>query len=152
MTRNNQGKVTNVAMIKRRKDWPATYPHLLADLKTRIRAAQIKAALSVNRELVQLYWDIGRRILENQQREGWGAKVIERLAEDLTHAFPETKGFSPRNLKYMRAFAEAWPDSQFVQQVAAQIAAYKLTRRLPAKLQAALPTPALLKAALNESP
>lgn len=97
------------------------YDESLRDLKERIRHAQLRAASSVNRELVVLYWQTGRDILERQQQQGWGAKVIDRLAADVRHAFPEMKGFSPRNLKYMRAFAEAWPDEQFVQQVVAQI-------------------------------
>ena len=92
----------------------------LKDLKDRIRSAQIKAAPTVNRELVLLYWSIGRDILA-QQQHGWGAKVIDRLAADLHHAFPEAQGFSPRNLKYMRAFAQAWPEEAIVQQAAAQI-------------------------------
>jgi hypothetical protein len=74
------------------------YPLLLEDLRSRIRAAQTRASLSVNRELVLLYWEIGQRILESQQREGWGAKVIDRLATDLRSSFPETTGFSRRNL------------------------------------------------------
>ncbi|TWJ18974.1 PDDEXK nuclease domain-containing protein [Geobacter argillaceus] len=97
------------------------YDHFLHDLKTRIRAARTRAALAVNRELVLLYWQIGLDILERQEREGWGAKVIERLANDLRHEFPDMKGFSPRNLKYMRKFAESWTDEEFVQQSAAQI-------------------------------
>jgi predicted nuclease of restriction endonuclease-like (RecB) superfamily len=97
------------------------YDDFLRGLKERIRGAQIKAALAVNRELVTLYWSVGRDILAEQQRRGWGAKVIDLLAADLRHAFPELKGFSPRNLKYMRALAEAYPDEQFVQQVVAQI-------------------------------
>lgn len=100
---------------------PTGYADVLADLKGRIRAAQVRAALAVNRELVLLYWGIGRAILERQQREGWGARVIDRLSVDLRREFPEMKGFSPRNLKYMRAFAEAWPDESIVQQVAAQL-------------------------------
>ena len=64
---------------------------------------------------------IGRDILARQAEQGWGAKVIERLAQDLRTAFPDMKGFSPRNLKYMRAFAEAWPEAEFVQQAAAQL-------------------------------
>ncbi|MGH9799642.1 MAG: PDDEXK nuclease domain-containing protein [Blastocatellia bacterium] len=99
----------------------AGYDELLRELKARIRSAQVRAALAVNRELVLLYWQIGRDILTRQQQQGWGAMVIDRLSADLRHAFPEMKGFSPRNLKYMRAFAEAWPDEQFVQQAAAQI-------------------------------
>ena len=97
------------------------YAHLLEDLKGRIRSAQVRAGLAANRELVLLYWEIGRRILDSQRREGWGAKVVERLAQDLRHEFPEMKGFSSRNLKYMRMFAEAHQNGQFVQQVAAQI-------------------------------
>jgi predicted nuclease of restriction endonuclease-like (RecB) superfamily len=77
--------------------------------------------LAVNRELVLLYWQIGRDILHRQTQQGWGAKVIERLSQDLKGAFPDIKGFSSRNLKYMRAFAEAWSEEAFVQQVAAQM-------------------------------
>lgn len=100
---------------------PDSYAQFLADLKSRIQAAQIRASLSVNRELVLLYWQIGRDILERQDRERWGAKVIDRLATDLKRAFPEMRGFSPRNLKYMRRFAEVWAEEEFVQQVAAQL-------------------------------
>ena len=100
---------------------PAGYADWLADLKGRIHTAQQRATLAVNRELVLLYWQIGCDILARQAAQGWGAKVIERLAHDLRVAFPEMRGFSPRNLKYMRAFAEAWPDAEFVQQAAAQL-------------------------------
>jgi predicted nuclease of restriction endonuclease-like (RecB) superfamily len=100
---------------------PGNYQALLQELKQRIRESQLRASVAVNRELVLLYWRIGRDILIRQERERWGAKVIDRLAADLKKAFPEMKGFSPRNLKYMRAFAETWPDEEFVQQVAAQI-------------------------------
>jgi hypothetical protein len=94
---------------------PADYGPWLSELKTRIHQAQQRAARSVNRELVLLYWQLGRDILERQGREGWGAKVIERLSVDLRNAFPEMKWISPRNLKYIRAFARAWPDADFVQ-------------------------------------
>lgn len=100
---------------------PADYAAFLDDLKTRVRSAQLKAAVAVNTELIQLYWDIGRAILQRQQTEGWGTKVIERLGQDLQREFPGQAGYSPRNLKYMRAFAEAWPDLAIVQQAAAQI-------------------------------
>ncbi len=100
---------------------PEGYQELLGDLKERIRAAQIRAALAVNRELIALYWQIGRDILARQGMRGWGAQVIDRLAADLRQAFPQLKGFSRRNLHYMRAFAEAYPDEHFVQQVVAQI-------------------------------
>jgi predicted nuclease of restriction endonuclease-like (RecB) superfamily len=99
---------------------PQGYDAFLKDLKERIRAAQVKAAVAVNRELILHYWQIGRDIL-TQQQHGWGAKVIDQLARDLHHAFPDVQGFSPRNLKYMRAFAEAWPDQAIVQQLVAQI-------------------------------
>lgn len=98
---------------------PADYANWLAGLKQRIAVTQQRAALAVNRELVLLYWHIGRDILERQQAQGWGAKVIDRLALDLTAAFPEMKGFSRRNLLYMRSFAEEWPDVEFVQQAVA---------------------------------
>ncbi|CTP90228.1 PDDEXK nuclease domain-containing protein [Xanthomonas graminis] len=103
---------------------PQGYADWLAELKGRIHGAQQRAALAVNRELVALYWQIGRDILARQAEQGWGAKVIERLAHDLRAAFPEMKGFSPRNLKYMRAFAEAWQDESFVQEVLAQLPWY----------------------------
>lgn len=87
----------------------------------RIQNAQIRAAVAVNRELVLLYWQIGREILTRQQQQGWGAKVINRLAKDLQKSFPEMKGFSRTNLLYMRAFAEAYQDEQIIQQLAGQI-------------------------------
>ena len=100
---------------------PDGYGVWLAELKTRIHNAQQRAALAVNRELVLLYWQIGRDILERQAAQGWGAKVIERLAHDLRNAFPDMKGFSRTNLLYMRSFAEAWPEEQIVQQAVGQL-------------------------------
>ena len=100
---------------------PEGYADWLRDLKTRIHSAQQRAALAVNRELVLLYWQIGRDILARQASQGWGSKVIERLAHDLRTAFPDMKGFSRANLMYMRAFAEAWPDAEVVQQAVGQI-------------------------------
>lgn len=100
---------------------PERYESFLEDLKSRIRSAQVSAALSVNRELVLLYWNLGREILSRQRQEGWGAKIIERLSIDLAEAFPGVRGFGPRNLRYMRAFAEAYPEEGFVQQVVAQL-------------------------------
>ena len=100
---------------------PAVYDSFLQELKDRIRSAQVRAALSVNRELVALYWSIGRDILNRQKDEGWGTKIIDRLSDDLTKAFPDMRGFRARNLKYMRAFAEAYPGKEFVQPVVAQL-------------------------------
>ena len=99
----------------------ADYVAFLNNLKGHIRKAQVKAALTVNQELVMLYWQIGKDVLTRQQQEGWGTKVIERLAKDLKREFPDIKGFSRSNLTYMRAFAEAYPDAAIVQQLAGQI-------------------------------
>ena len=100
---------------------PDDYPHLLAELKAQIRAAQWTATRVVNTQLIELYWRIGKAILDRQNAAGWGAKVIDQLAVDLSLAFPDSKGFSRRNLHYMRRLAEAWPASAFVQQPAAQM-------------------------------
>lgn len=109
-------------MLQDNSLFPAdNYDVFLKDLKTRIRQAQVKTAIAVNQELIILYWQIGQEILTRQQQEGWGAKVIDRLAKDLKREFPDMKGFSLRNLKYMRAFAEAYPDQAIVQRCAAQI-------------------------------
>ena len=100
---------------------PEGYSVLLSGIKQIITRERIKAVMSANIAMVLMYWDIGQFILQRQQQEGWGARVIDRLSNDLREAFPDMKGLSPRNLKYMRAFAEAWPDRTFVQQLAAQI-------------------------------
>jgi predicted nuclease of restriction endonuclease-like (RecB) superfamily len=86
---------------------PPDYTALLADVKNRIRTAQIRASLSVNRELLQLYWDIGHLIVERQRAQGWGRSVVERLAADIQRAFPGMAGFSPQNIWKMRGFF--WP-------------------------------------------
>lgn len=91
---------------------PAAYDAVLTDLKTRIRAAQLRAAQSVNQELLLLYYDIGFELSLRTQREAWGSSVIDRLSADLHRAFPEMTGFSPRNLRRMRAFYEAYPLAQ----------------------------------------
>ncbi|MDR3158390.1 MAG: PDDEXK nuclease domain-containing protein, partial [Zoogloeaceae bacterium] len=100
---------------------PGDYAPWLADIKRRIAVARQRAALAVNAELILLYWRIGRDILQRQSAQGWGSKVIERLARDLREAFPDMKGFSRANLLYMRAFAEAWDDAEIVQQVVGQL-------------------------------
>jgi predicted nuclease of restriction endonuclease-like (RecB) superfamily len=103
-------------------DVPAGYPKLLAKLKADIRAARVRAARVANTELLKLYWSIGAAILERQAEDGWGAKVVDRLADDLRSEFPDMRGLSRRNLHYMRSVAECWPDvEQFVQQPAAQL-------------------------------
>lgn len=100
---------------------PIGYAAWLTDLKRRIHEARQRAALAVNQEVTGLYWQIGRDILDRQAKQGWGAKVIERLAHDLRTAFPEMKGFSRANLMYMRAFANAWPDRAIAQQPVGQL-------------------------------
>lgn len=96
---------------------------MLTSLKQRIQGARQRALLSANAEQIRLYHELGRDILERQSREKWGTKVIERLSADLRAAFPDMKGLSATNLKYMRFFAEHCPERQFVQQTAAQIPA-----------------------------
>ena len=103
-------------MDKNLKTTAGDYADLLRNLKERIRAAQIRASLSVNRERVLLYWQIGRDILARQAAQGWGSKVIDRLAADLRKEFPEMKGFSSRNLLFMRGFAEAFAEESIVMQ------------------------------------
>lgn len=100
---------------------PADYAELLGSLKQRIATERLRVVLASNSAMVMMYWEIGQRILEKQTVQGWGARVIDRLSSDLREAFPEMKGFSPRNIKYMRAFAAAWPDREIVQQVIAQL-------------------------------
>ena len=96
---------------------PEGYDEFLGSIKEQIQAAQLRAALSLSRELAGLYWNIGQEILQRQARHGWGAKVVARLAADLKASFPGIEGFSLRNLNYMRAFAEAYPDSEIAQQL-----------------------------------
>ncbi|MFA7658688.1 MAG: PDDEXK nuclease domain-containing protein [Candidatus Gastranaerophilaceae bacterium] len=98
-----------------------SYNEILGEIKNKVKQAQFKAMVVINTELISLYWQIGNTILSKQNKQGWGSKVIEKLSNDLSIEFPEMKGFSSRNLKYMRKFAELYPDFEFVQQVVAQI-------------------------------
>jgi predicted nuclease of restriction endonuclease-like (RecB) superfamily len=100
------------------------YTNFLDDLKNRVASSRYKAALKVNKELILLYYHIGNEILKSQEFYGWGAKIIDQLSKDLGTSFPEMKGFSTRNLKYMRKFAEEYPDFEFVQEVLAQLTWY----------------------------
>lgn len=86
------------------------YRSLLSDIKTRVRTAQHRAALSANAEMIRLYWEIGRLIAARQEQEGWGAGVIPRLAVDLNNELPEEKGFSERNIKRMVQFSSEYPE------------------------------------------
>lgn len=97
------------------------YVELLQNLKKEINQARIKAHLSVNKEMIHLYWKIGNQILERQKTDGWGSKVIENISKDLRKEFPEMKGLSTRNLVYMQSFAKAYKDFSITQQLVAQI-------------------------------
>ena len=102
---------------------------LIADVKQRIQSAQTRAVLAVNSELVRLYWDIGRLIANRQQREGWGAGVIPRLASQLKHELPGLKGFSERNIDRMIAFYLAYPgQGEISPPPVAKLTQAKLTR------------------------
>ena len=99
-----------------------SYQDLLARLKNQIRTAQVRAAVAVNQELVLLYWGIGKEILTRQKEDGWGTRVIERLAKDLRSEFPDMqRACRPRNLGYMKALAEAWPEEPILQQAVAKL-------------------------------
>lgn len=100
---------------------PLTYIEFIQEIKEQIAKQRIRTLISANSEMIQLYWQIGKAILDKQNSEGWGAKIIDRMSYDLKEAFPEMRGFSPRNLKYMRKFAEAWPSLEIVQRTVAQI-------------------------------
>ncbi len=102
-------------------DLPEGYWGFLADLKARIAGERVRAVLSANAAMVLLYWEIGRAILDQLDRHGWGSKVIVRLSQDLCRSFPEMSGLSVRNLKYMRQFAASWPDREIVQRTVAQL-------------------------------
>jgi len=123
-TRRSLGRATDQAAFPAPSpvsSMPSGYASLLRDIKQRIQQGRVQTVLAANSAMVMLYWDVGRVILERQGQEGWGAKVIDRLAADLRKAFPDMRGLSPRNLKYMRAFAAAWTDRSIVQEVLAQI-------------------------------
>jgi predicted nuclease of restriction endonuclease-like (RecB) superfamily len=110
---------------RRGEELPAGYAQALADIKSWVAAAQTRAALKVNTELICLYWQIGQEILRREESEGWGAKVVDRLAADLKRDMPEMKGFSVRSLRYMREMARAWgPEAtreEMLQQPAAKL-------------------------------
>ncbi len=100
---------------------PENYQHFLKEIKEQIRHERFKTVMSANKSMILMYWNIGKAILEQQDNQGWGAKVIDRMSYDLKEAFPDMSGFSPRNLKYMRKFAENWQDLLIVQRTVAQI-------------------------------
>ncbi len=119
MGKNKDGVVFPVA--PNLSEMSDTYLKFIEEVKEEIQRQRISVVLNANSSMICLYWNIGRAILKKQEEEGWGAKVIDRMAKDLKDAFPEMAGFSPRNIKYMRKFAESWPDFEIVQRVVAQI-------------------------------
>jgi predicted nuclease of restriction endonuclease-like (RecB) superfamily len=104
-----------------RAELPRGYAETLGDIKRRIQHERVRIVTAASSAMVLLYWDIGRLIVERQEREGWGARVIDRLAADLHEAYPEMKGFSARNLLFMRSFGAAYPDAQMVKQLVSQL-------------------------------
>ena len=100
---------------------PTDYPKFLGEVKRVVAAVRTRTLLAANVEMTMMYWQLGRMILARQDAAEWGAKIIDRLSTDLKKTFPGMSGFSPRNLKYMRKFAAAWPDGEFVQRTVAQI-------------------------------
>lgn len=102
-------------------EMPDGYLDFIQQIKNAVSQQRLKTVVSANASMIVLYWEIGKSILQRQLQQGWGAKVIDRMAVDLKSEFPEMSGFSPRNLKYMRKFAEAWPDLEIVQRTVALI-------------------------------
>lgn len=100
-----------------RGELPSDYVEVLDEIKRRIQEERLRVVLSANSAMVVLYWDIGQLILTRQEQEGWGAKVIDRLSHDLSEAYPDMKGFSSRNLLFMRSMAAAYPDRRIVKQL-----------------------------------
>ncbi len=122
--RNMQGRSRDgagIPALRASVTLPSNYQTVLTEIKSRIQSERIRVVLSANSAMVLLYWDIGNGILEQQKQQGWGAKVIDRLSFDLKNSFPDMSGLSPRNLKYMRKFAESWTDRAIVQRSVAQI-------------------------------
>ncbi|MDF3033894.1 MAG: hypothetical protein K0R76_848 [Alphaproteobacteria bacterium] len=97
------------------------YKQLLLDIKSRLQRAQLRAAISVNRELIQFYWEVGTLIIERQVQAQWGDKLFDTLSLDLTNSFPDSKGFSKTNLKNMRIFATHYPQGEFGQALPDQL-------------------------------
>ena len=119
MGKNKDGVIFPVA--PNLSEMSDAYLKFIEEVKSEIQKQRISVVLNANSSMICLYWNIGRGILKKQEEEGWGAKIIDRMAKDLKDAFPEMSGFSPRNIKYMRKFAESWPDFEIVQRVVAQI-------------------------------
>lgn len=119
MGKNKEGVVFPVA--PNLSEMSDSYMQFIEKIKEQIRTQRISVVMKANFSMICLYWTIGKAILEKQEEEGWGARVIDRMSKDLKEAFPDMSGFSPRNIKYMRKFALCWPDYEIVQRVVAQL-------------------------------
>ena len=120
--RKQMGKVKDAVMIPVAADideFGGNYREFIDSIKENIKTQHTRVLLQANRETICLYWQIGKAITQKQVEEGWGTKVIDRISHDLRHTFPEMKGFSPRNITYMKKFASIWQDESIVQQVVA---------------------------------
>ena len=117
----NKKDQTPTKDIARSAETFAGYDDFLRDLKDRIRTAQVRAIVAINQELVLLYWNVGGEISRRMREKAWGTKVVDKLSADLRREFPDIHGFSPRNLRYMRSFADAWPDEAILQQAVAKL-------------------------------
>lgn len=100
---------------------PGWYPELLSAVSDSIKLGHTQAISRANQELVHTYWKIGSELLAREALDGWGAKVVTRLSADLRERFPQARGYSPRNLRYMKSFAAAWPESAMLQQPVATL-------------------------------
>ena len=122
--RNHMGKATDEVIIPVApiiSEMSDTYLSFIDNIKNEIKMQRLSVVLSANASMICLYWNIGKAILNKQAEEGWGSKVIDRISKDINDAFPDMSGFSPRNIKYMRKFAEVWNDYEIMQRTAAQI-------------------------------
>ena len=122
--RKQRGKIKENVILPQAEmmtSMPKGYADFMVAIKARISTQKVKTFMNANVEMILLYWHIGFAILDKQSKESWGTKVIDRMSHDLKVGFPDMGGFSPRNLKYMRKFAEAWPDIAIVQRCVAQI-------------------------------
>lgn len=119
MGKDKEGVIFPIA--PNRSEMSDGYLQFIEEIKKEIQKQRVSVVMNANASMICLYWNIGRAILEKQEEEGWGTKVIDRMSKDLKTAFPEMSGFSPRNIKYMRKFAQCWPDYEIVQRVVAQL-------------------------------
>ncbi|MEY2828809.1 MAG: hypothetical protein RIQ33_667 [Bacteroidota bacterium] len=122
--RKQKGRTKNEVVLpipETKQHLPKGYQSFINTIKHRIANSRSEIIIASNASMICLYWEIGNAILKKQSIEGWGAKVIDLMSYDLKEAFPEMSGFSPRNLKYMRKFCEAWNDFEIVQRTVALI-------------------------------